>query len=601
MNIRAILRIAKWEVTAGSYFVNRKTLVVSLVALISIIVLIPVVFAIGSPHDAGIYRVGIDDSDQYFDAVADDRRLAIRDPSRADFQEGQLEILVTDNQILVQDTQKGRAASSTFESAVESYNTQVMRQESNQSLAFPVQVELQYVERNLLVSDGEDTDGSSETGEGSEGDSGGDDSGSGTDSEQQATPTVTSDGPGFPDRIGLPSFQSRGALFGQSSGAPTDITPPFPFVSLVLAFMFVIPMNFVIQAYASSILHERNNRRGELLLVTPLSRLTIVSGKTLPYFIVMLCISIITTVLLGGGIISVSATVPIALLFLGSGFLSGLIARSHKELSFLLVTVSVGLTTFVFVPAIFINLHPIASISPLTPIVHELEGSSISLGSFLFSTVPLLVVAGMLFIFGIGMYREEDLFSHRPVDSKVLDALANFIHTPRSAAVLTIAMIPFVFVLELLSVSMLFIFPLQIGLPLLFVAIAVIEEFAKSIHIYAGFRRARFTATTRTAVVVGLWSGLGFFIAEKGFLVAQLVGLGENELARYAFETSIGLGDGSVLLLPVLFLLPLVLHGVTATISSVGAMRGRMEYVGAVAIAVVIHTLYNLGMVVLLA
>lgn len=601
MKIRAILRIAKWEVTAGSYFVNRKTLVVSLVVLVSILVLIPVVFVIGSPHDAGIYRVGIAGSDPYVKAVGEDRRLAIHDPNRVAFQEGRLEILVTDNRILVQDTPKGRAASSAFVSAVESYNTGLMRQEPNQSLAFPVQVDLQYVERNLMVIDSNDADGTTGNEEGTAGDSDVENSGSDSSEEQRGTPTVASNEPGFPDRIGLPSIQSRGALFGQSSGTPTDINPPFPFVSLVLAFLFVIPMNFVIQAYASSILHERSNRRGELLLVTPLSRLTIVSGKTLPYFVVMLSISVFTTGLLGGGIISVGATIPIALLFLGSGFLSGLIARSHKELSFLLVTVSVSLTTFVFVPAIFINIHPIASISPLTPIVHELEGSGIPLGSFLFSTVPLLVVAGMLFIFGIGMYREEDLFSHRPVDSKVLDALANFIRTPRSAAILTIAMVPFVFVLELLSVSMLFIVPLQIGLPLLFVAIAVIEEVSKSIHIYAGFKRARYTATIRTAVVVGIWSGIGFFVAEKGFLVAQLVGLEEIELARYAFETSIGMGDGSVLLLPVLFLLPLILHGVTAVISSIGAMRGRMEYLGAVSVAVMIHTLYNLGMVVLLA
>lgn len=601
MNIRAILRIARWEVTAGSYFVNRKTLLVSLVVLVSILVLIPVVFVVGSPHDAGIYRVGIADSDPYADAVAEDRRLVIHEPSRAAFNDGRLEILVGDNQILVRDSAKGRAASSAFVSAVESYNTQLMRQEPNQSLAFPVQVELEYVERSLIVTNAESTDDTTGNDGSTGGETGVDGDESDSDSDQEVTPTAAPNDPGFPDRIGLPSIQSRGALFGQSSGTPTDVNPPFPFVSLVLAFLFVIPMNFVIQAYASSILHERSNRRGELLLVTPLSQLTIVAGKTLPYFVVMLSISLITTLLLGGGVVSVSATIPIALLFLGSGFLSGLIARSHKELSFLLVTVSVGLTTFVFVPAIFINIHPIASISPLTPIVHELEGSGISLGSFLFSTVPLTIVAGILFMFGIGMYREEDLFAHRPVGSKVLDALANFIRGPRSAAVLTVAMIPFVFVMELLSVSMLFIFPLQIGLPLLFVAIAVIEEIAKSIHVYAGFKRARYTPVTRTAVVVGVWSGIGFFVAEKGFLAAQLVGLEEIDLARYAFETSIGMGDSSLVLLPLLFLLPLGLHCVTAAISSLGAMRGRMEYLGAVSLAVVIHTLYNLGMVVMLA
>lgn len=597
MRLRSIVRIARWEITVGNYFVDRRTLFVTILVLGSLVVLLPVVFSIGVPHDEGIYLVGIDDADPYVGPVNNDHRLARHPPSREAFRAGELDILVTSNDILVQDTSKGRAAADSFATAIESHNTRLMREEPNQSRAFPVQVELRYVDREFIPIEEQNRGGGADNGGASgEGSTGTETATQGSNGSSETVSTDQNESV-FSGQIGLPSVQAAGALFGQSSGSPTDINPPFPFVSLVLAFVFVIPMNFVIQAYASSILHERENRRGELLLVTPLSRVSIVLGKTLPYFLIMLVIALITTVFLGGGVISLSATVPMALLFLGSGFLAGLLARSHKELSFLLVTISVGLTTFVFVPAIFINIHPIASISPLTPIVHDLEGTTISLSAFVFATVPLVVVAGMLFAFGIGMYREEDLFAQRSVGSKLLDALANFIKSHRSALLLSIAMIPFVFVFELLAVSMLFVFPIQIGLPVLFIAIAVIEEIAKSIHIYAGFQRGKYTRSLRSAMVIGGWSGTGFFIAEKGFLVVQLVGLEEMDLGRYAFEASIGVGDASFLLLPILFISPLVLHTATAMVSAAGALRGSAWYFVGLSGAVLLHTIYNLTMV----
>ncbi len=55
-------------------------------------------------------------------------------------------------------------------------------------------------------------------------------------------------------------------------------------------------MNFVIQAYASSIMNERINDRGELLLVSPVSRGDIIAAKTLPYFHGMVVVASMTAV-----------------------------------------------------------------------------------------------------------------------------------------------------------------------------------------------------------------------------------------------------------------------------------------------------------------
>jgi len=192
----------------------------------------------------------------------------------------------------------------------------------------------------------------------------------------------------------------------------------------VLAFVFLVPMNFLVQAYGSSILAERTNRRGEPLLVTPLSPVDIVAGKTLPYVAVAVAVTALIALVVGGGPLSVLAILPVAAAFLAATFVGAVFARSFKELTFVTVAVSVLLTSYAFVPAIFTNVTPVALISPLTLVVFDLQGEAVSLGEFLFSTGPTALAAALLFGLGLGVYREEDLFTQKPVSRKFLDALA---------------------------------------------------------------------------------------------------------------------------------------------------------------------------------
>jgi len=60
-------------------------------------------------------------------------------------------------------------------------------------------------------------------------------------------------------------------------------------------------MNFLIQAYGSSVLDERTNRRGEPLLVTPLAAGRHRRGKTLPYVAVAALVTTLIAVAVGGG------------------------------------------------------------------------------------------------------------------------------------------------------------------------------------------------------------------------------------------------------------------------------------------------------------
>jgi ABC-type Na+ efflux pump permease subunit len=360
----------------------------------------------------------------------------------------------------------------------------------------------------------------------------------------------------------------------------------------VLAFLFIIPMNFVIQAYGSTIINERINRRGELMLVSPASRRDIIAGKTLPYLVGLFLITVAIAILIGGGVPSVAAVIPVALLFLSATFVGGMFARSFKELTFVTITVSVFLTSYVFVPAIFTDVTPIALISPLTLVVMDLQNEAVTLGEYVFSTVPFYLTAGVLFTLGAGTYREEDMFSQRPVQLKALDAIATRVRNRRSVAYVSMLLLPFVFVAELLAIALLFVVPPALSVVVLFLVIAVIEEVAKSIHIYAGFAYSRFDRSVKTAVVVGFLSGLGFFLAEKLTLLVQLAQLQTLDLGAKAYPEAAA--QDPLVVVGMLFL-PLILHTVTATISALGARHSRHAYLGAFTVAVLVHVAYNTG------
>ena len=632
--LRRIARIARWELGQSTSSYNRRTLAVIavLVVVVASVGTSAVALGVASPSpNTDIYRVGVADNSPYNAVIDDHASLTARPPDRTALTTGEIDLLIgavrqptagpgpRSPTLLVEpaDGERGDAALTAFRSAVQSYNDRAMALEPNRTAAYPVVVELQYIPQSTLGpaaptnagnltgddtpgddadgDDGTDTDANATGANGTTSDvdggpaNGGGDNTTGTDSTDSDAPPVADGGGG--------SLLDRALFGGGTSGSPAEIQPPFPFGSLLLAFLFLVPMNFVIQSYGSSILNERISRRGELLLVAPVERLDIVAGKTLPYAAIAVATTAIIAAAIGGSLLSVAAVVPIAMTFLAATFLGAMFARSFKELTFVTITITVFLTSYVFIPSIFTNVTPIALISPLTLVVMELQGEAVSLGSYLFSTGPFYTSTAVLFLLGTGVYREEDMFSQKPVPLKFLDALDARLSGIRSVGVLTALFLPFVFIAELLAIAVLFVLPIEVSIPLILVVIAAVEEVAKSIHMFAGFESDRFDRSVRTALVLGIASGIGFFVAEKFTVVAQLVGLPGLQLGEAALQPAgIGVAPSTSLLL---LAGPLVLHTVTAGVAALGARKKLRWYLVSLVAATAIHAAYNFGVVTL--
>ncbi|PWB52505.1 MAG: ABC transporter [Candidatus Methanoperedenaceae archaeon] len=374
-------------------------------------------------------------------------------------------------------------------------------------------------------------------------------------------------------------------ISGQSLATPSHFDPPVPFKSVVLSFIFIFPIYFIAQFFSSSIMDERIKRKGELLLVSPLNSYEIVLGKLLPYLLGSMALVAIMTLKLGGSPLIILIMLPVSLMFLSTSFLGAIIARSFKELSFVLIFLSVFLSGYIFFPAMFANIHSISIISPITLVVRLLENEAVSVSDYMFSTTPLYLLSILIFIFGIFIYREEDLFTQKSIKEKLLDSIQEFIkRVPFPLFFLSIALLPLVFSIQLMLIVLMFNFPIRIGIFFFIIVAAFIEEIIKSVGIYTVFSRKMADVTTVNALKFAILSGLGFFAGEKLLLLVVVA-----SIAGSAFGSVMGIG---------LLVFPLILH-VTSTASSSLAIRylGHREYLACVVIASMVHAAYNLYLV----
>lgn len=584
-----ILRIAKWEISHQYDGVKFRHLLIIAVFVFASIGF----FFIGgldAEPEKNMYSVATAQGSPYADIIDNTPELKLSLISMEGFENRhhEFDVLIAPdgNTYYNEDREESMIALSILSESVLNHNREAALDKDLEEVAFPVNVNVDFEQQDgqtiLEESVIDDTD--QDTDDGS--DESTDDNGSTDKSENNEDTSDVGDG----DSEELDDLEEE-----QSIVTPRDIQPPLPLESIILAFLFLIPMNFIVQNYASSIFDERIDYSGELLLVTPSSRYQIIVGKTLPYLMAIVAISAIIALAIGASLISVIASSVIGLAFLSIGFITGVFVRSYRELTFVFLSLSIFIFAFVIVPSIFSSIHPIAIISPLTLVVMDLQSDPIGIIDLLFSLGPLTLTSLILFAYGASLYREEDMFTQRSGRRKLLDMFSGQTKNWKYMLIIGMSVVPFVFAFQLLFVALIFALPEGIALPAIFIIAALSEEIAKSLPIYASVVNSRLK--DKYIYYGAAMSGLGFFLAEQVTTIGQLVGLTQFDVGSVVVSgvlSSPTFGSGILLILPVLWI---AIHPVTTMISAYGAKRSRGMYIVFLIIATIVHVLYNAGVI----
>lgn len=503
------------------------------------------------------------------------------------------DLVIIGNNVYLGDNAKSAAAGSALESTIKEYREAVLSSYEDINNSHPVWVTVHDIERpqNFQLLSAQNAAGSLDAVQDKE-----DKGQRGDYPHGEITQEYLNRGSSFtlPEDISdLDDYKGKAFFQKQTLSTPSFFSPPIPFTAILYAFLFIFPIYFVSQFYSTSIMDERTNKKGELVLAAPLLSRDVVIGKTLPYIMVTLLIQAAITVYIMGftadlrtlqsSLLILVTILPVVLLFFALSFFGAILARSFKELTFTSVFLSVVISGYLFFPAMFANIHAISSISPITLIVRLIEGETVLMNTYLFSTLPFYFVALSAFAFGTYIYREEDLFTQKAVSEKITDCLEIFLSSSYgSVFLLSIIFIPFVYMTQLMLIVMLFNLPAPHSVIVMIVLSAMAEELVKSAGIYTVFRRKLQSVNLKNALRLAFLSGTGFFVGEKAVAVLTLA-----PIASSAF--------GAVMTMGTLLLIPLLLHISTAAVSSLGMYRfGTRRYLFSVLVATLVHSTYNL-------
>ena len=565
--MQKILPVARLEIVKSRSVMDRRVFVFMLMSTLIMVLAAPTMDVSSFSMTKDLYIISADGPPLDI-VLASDNRFRLEDSEQAD-------LTISSSRIQGIRTQRSMAALSALDETVKQYRNNMLKNQYPEDdpgyySAFPVWVDITYLDTSLTILSEPpliaSTPGSIPT------------------SAPSPTPVSGADNVSTIPTPALTPQPTSVPPENISGTPPSDITPPFPLTSVLVSFMFVAPMFFISQLYSSSIMDERISRKGIMLLASPIRGYEIVAGKTLPYFAVLLLFSIVSALVLGGDALVVLVMIPVILIFLSTAFLSSILARNFRELTMMLVFFSVVLGSFLFIPTAFVNIHEYSTISPLTLVVNLLEGDAVTLDNLAFASVPLLFASLLIYLLGTMLMNEEGLLVKVDAFEKVLDSVGRLLyylgHWQVGVLVIGMLVVPFVFLSQLFLLVIFF--NMMNVSPILVIGISMavsvmVEEWAKVLAPLVLIKKG-----CKYSLSLGMLSGLGYFLGEKGLLLLALSSVVEGGLGELLF-----VGTGYLLVVP------LLIHVTGAMVSSKSIAYG-ISAKWAVVAASVIHFIMNL-------
>jgi len=587
-----ISTIARWEVKKSFTMMSRDVLPFAVILFVLLVAVTGFAAQTGMHLQDGMYEVGVDDP-LVAELIASDARFSVyqTDATTLGNNRNAFDLVIINGQVYSSQTERAKAAQKTLERDYAKYVNTVYNRETDLFAAYPLWIDVQTVKSELTFL-------STQSGQ-----------------YVQAAPSRKAPVPeGEISNVPTPSpaleftkEELRQELVKTSAKntqisrytevlsaestmgrfkTPSQLSPPLPFDSIILVFVFIFPLYFTSQFFMMSIMNERIERKGEVLLSTPVASSSIILGKMIPYFIGMVAICTALTLYVRAPLIIILPLIPVIIFFLANALLIGMLSRSFKELSFISIFFSTVATSYLFFPSIFANVHVISLISPLTLIVLSVQGAPWTVTDYLYSTSLFWLTGAVLFYIGMKNFKEERLFSEKPLLPRFREFLSEIMnrrHPFLSVFLLTGFTIPFVFMVQLMSLTLFFNLPMPYSLVLLLIFAALVEECAKAIGIYTLFAQDPSFLTWKNLIAACAATAIGFLVAEKLLLFITLAQISESIFGSILF-----------LSLGVLWM-PLLLHFVGVLIVACSLkFWGRKGLVVGLVLATVVHCLYNL-------
>lgn len=595
--LHQLVTLSRWEVTRFFGTMSRDLAPLAVLLLILMVLASGLATQRGMHLQDGLYQIGLD-SPVYLDIVGADPRYITYDIStrgRLSPQASGLDLTIGTGRIFRAPGEKGRAAQKSLERDYQAYSDRVYRQQDDLFAAFPLWVENEYVisELDFLTTQS---------------------------GQQMMTPGRAGALPPEPEqpvipidppvsmiprdteelRLSLAEQMSSGQeelgrytdIFSGGGGEdtryriPSLLSPPLPFDTIIFIFVFIFPLYFTSQFFMMSIMNERTLRQGEALIAAPLSPLVLIIGKMIPYAAGMVLILSGILVTVHADIMAVFPLIPVILFFLAFALFIGMISRSYKELSFISVFFSTIATSYLFFPSIFANVHIISLLSPVTLVVHVIQGTGYSLTEYVYSTALFYLISIIIFFICVRNFREEQLFSESDIVGKILLFLSGLIHPGKwwlSLFLIGLISIPFVLMAQMMYLVLFFNLPMPASLILIMLLAAWTEETAKAAGIVALVTALPGFLTSRVLVIASALVALGFLFGEKLLLFVTIA-----EISDSVFGAALFLSIG-------MLWMPFLLHAITLCITGFFVMRGgRGALPIGLTLATVVHLAYNL-------
>lgn len=410
----------------------------------------------------------------------------------------------------------------------------------------------------------------------------------------------------FPLRVSIytldpaaPPLEPAGTGAGQPAAAPPSeviipslMTPRAPFAQVILSLIYILPVTFISVFFTSSFMDEKLNRRLTILLSAPVTPFQIIIGKMLPYAVFALTgITLIAYLTGGRPLLALAIFTPTTLFIFAIYLMVPLFYRTYKDTTFISMLVTTLTTAYLVAPAMFNGISDMAYMSPLTLAVKMYRGEPFGWREYLFPSLPMTAIFFLALYAGSRLLNEEFLMGYRPITQKIKEAVyltMNREHPYLSVGLLSMLLIPVVYLLQLVILAIATNLPPNFMLLSMLLAAAFIEEVVKTIGTVVWIEHgvvdtARRWKPVGQVLAMAALSALGFLVGEKLLLLASISMVSQSALGSTLFSSETGL----------LLLLPLAAHFTFTSAICLLRLKTPVPYWLALFIGTALHSLYN--------